>query len=803
MCSAGYYSDRSNFCFKCTGGDVFVVISVVIFSACGLGLLAMFAASDLAMQSSNRLTLISDAGQWGVALQLMSFVTSSSAQSIQWVEPVQSILTIGAVAFMNLDVLRLACWLNSDSAIAKYLLALFVLPVAISALTLITFILVKITSFFPTHALVLDRFDFFNSIGLLTAILFMPVASLCVTPFSCVKGPNNGVATVATVPSWVCGSDPQQAAASAFGALGILFYLASFLALVATLIRFYPRMIMSRDATNYVKATKFLFVRFSRQCFYYGGIYLTRSVLVAMCSVVFPSAFVRSFSMFAVLHLSVYIQCFLLPWRTDQANVMDAILGHLLLIIMIAILALLDIQLVDFTSQVTASILTSTILIFLCVWASFAAAIWLALKGHIAKKFGVYLSYHKRGAASRARLVKQLLEKKVPSEIFLDCDYSETLESLFDIIRSETASLCLILTSSTLKRPWCAGELMVAHVRKVPIYILTSPDYNALSDEAMEDFDSHWTSCEMAPLFSLGVTMEKIKQAYQHLRTLHPNNMPLTMHSFKDLLTIDHAVERLCRQIKLPKRRSEPPAITSLGSGQLLKDMRIYILSNTQDAEAMACAFVLGHLLTRNQAKVKTFVVFSEHDFKSGGAIVGTAILTLLTASCLTSPGFAQILFSASNFAVRCSSRGRICDKLLVLDKDFSYPTEKQLATEVVPQVSSRAGLDAMTLSKCYNDLLQNYALPFSNHASCLVQASEVETICKQIAGNNDVAVEEQRRQTVAEAVAIGKAADSPADESKESQHEKHAKGGPEKKGATHGEAHSPHGVQKKARGQL
>lgn len=43
--------------------------------------------------------------------------------------------------------------------------------------------------------------------------------------------------------------------------------------------------------------------------------------------------------------------------------------------------------------------------------------------------------------------------------VFLDCDQLENLDFLFDVVRTSTRNIVVVLTPELLKRVWCAGEI--------------------------------------------------------------------------------------------------------------------------------------------------------------------------------------------------------------------------------------------------------------------------------------------------------------------------------------------------------
>lgn len=47
--------------------------------------------------------------------------------------------------------------------------------------------------------------------------------------------------------------------------------------------------------------------------------------------------------------------------------------------------------------------------------------------------------------------------------VFLDRDQLENLDFLFDVVRTSTRNVVVVLTPELLKRVWCAGEIATVH----------------------------------------------------------------------------------------------------------------------------------------------------------------------------------------------------------------------------------------------------------------------------------------------------------------------------------------------------
>ncbi|CAE7805471.1 Tg [Symbiodinium sp. CCMP2592] len=58
---------------------------------------------------------------------------------------------------------------------------------------------------------------------------------------------------------------------------------------------------------------------------------------------------------------------------------------------------------------------------------------------------GIVLCHHKGGAGSLCRLMKLVIARHSPTRVFLDCDQLENLDYLFEIVRTETKSVVVVL----------------------------------------------------------------------------------------------------------------------------------------------------------------------------------------------------------------------------------------------------------------------------------------------------------------------------------------------------------------------
>ena len=304
---------------------------------------------------------------------------------------------------------------------------------------------------------------------------------------------------------------------------------AAVLALATYVILAYPSQVASGKGLRFATRYRFLLHRFKPEAYYFGLVLLYRNALVALLPTVLVGIPELQVPLTGIILLAVQnVQVRLVPWRTELANLVDVLLTDLLLVILLSAGPLL---LTDETqsSAVLGWLLCVPILAMMLV-ASLGFA-KLALK-HLrpkAKLYGIFMCHHKAGGGSLSRLVKILIGKHSSTRVFLDSDQLENLDLLFDIVRTSTKSLVVVLTPELLSRSWCAGEIVTAWKNGILTVPLVCDGFELLSDEAQKLIPTLWAAEQKAQLANYGVEIEDVSAAYawlQHELT------PLQMHRF-------------------------------------------------------------------------------------------------------------------------------------------------------------------------------------------------------------------------------------------------------------------------------
>lgn len=729
VCMPGYYPVTQGSCQACLGSDrtAFIVLLLILLAGCLL--LLVLATSDPAKHRMSMNAVMCHATQSVVTLQLLS---SFSSLSPDWVAPLHTTFSTLSVLSFDVDVIKLSCVLGSDSPLLKYITTVLSLP---AALVLLLFIYsLRALLSYATRGQSIRGSDVMNSCGSLITLFFMPIALVCVKPFRCVEGPNHGVSTVAAMPSLVCGS-PTQKSMVVIGAFGCVMYLGLVLGACAAVTAIYPKVIGDPGGSKFMRATRFMFQRFSPACYYYGLIYKMRSVALAFLPVIFPeSGCQQAYCIFIVLLLSHTSQSMLLPWRTRISNTVDNLCSLLLLVVITAALANMNYDRSAQNTDISTSMYTGGV-IFLALWAvAVTSSLYTVWRSWRLKQYGIYISHHKGSSASIARLLKMMMEAKSKKDVFLDSDSPFLcLDAMLDTVRSETIAVCALVTRASLRSSSCAAELVMAHLNAVPILMVTDSDSDAFSDNDLARVSDKWSQWDIAPLTAAGISWEAINQTYLKLGTLPRFVVPLHIQSCEEVKAIDAAMDCLVQAAKIrhvATRQRRSLSLLSSVSNMSDADAEMFIIANVDDSAAIASAVVLSRLMFELTSSQPT-VVFEETDlqFSSLRLRKKVAIFVCLTRNCLESPLFAKHLLAA-----RQAAEVGVCATVPILaDQGFAFPSVERLSNAIVPPVAARCGVAAPLLEKCYTKVLNTSALPFSSNMSKKILIAETRALVSEL----------------------------------------------------------------------
>jgi len=238
--------------------------------------------------------------------------------------------------------------------------------------------------------------------------------------------------------------------------------------------------------------------------------------------------------------------------------------------------------------------------------------------------------------------MKMLLQKKKPvATVFIDSDDLQELDTLFDIVKSRVQHLVVYLTADTLKRPWCAGEIVSAYHAKIQVTRLTTSSFVHPQEEELENPDLYVDSigCNLS---EYGIQWTDITEAFRHF--------------------LSQVKQFTLSKTALGTRRFDIAAGMLLGSRK--DDVDTYTIPEVKQAsvlistyagsdEANAAGGILLALMAKDVYQVceeKVCLLADHyHTIESAQALARQAdvVIAILTAGCLESASFLAVICEA------------------------------------------------------------------------------------------------------------------------------------------------------------
>eukprot|EP00930_Biecheleria_cincta_P104916 TRINITY_DN973_c0_g1_i8.p1 TRINITY_DN973_c0_g1~~TRINITY_DN973_c0_g1_i8.p1 ORF type:complete len:2075 (+),score=300.87 TRINITY_DN973_c0_g1_i8:111-6335(+) len=711
VCMDMHYKGDGGECNVC--GESGPVPAILAVCAAVFAVLALyfFSAVDPSTQMLTMVTIIACMGQLATMVQALGAIKNIQ---ISWVEPVKSFLNVLGLLTLDLDVIRTTCLLGVDSPPVKYLSRLLVYPFLVLSLA----IMLGIMQFVGRRV---DPDRVINSQGVLILIFYISLAVSSLLPFHCVPNPN-GTSAMSTNPSVICWtSEGNHLSMVVMGVFGVLSYPVFILGLVAWITWQFPKRIAAGGGIQLVKRYRWLFSRFKLETYFYGLIYLARNLCIALVPIVFAfSSHAQILATTFVLVLTAMIQVLLWPWRTTFANLSDMLINIMLILIMPGMCLLLP-ESDAKQKEVVAWYLQS--LLFVALVSVFGTIAYMAYR-HFwpSASYGAFLSHHKGGAANLARLFKMKLAPLTALEIFLDSDELESLDLLYDTVRSHVKNLILLLTKETLSRMWCCGEITTAVKNNVPIITVPCDDYVPPTDEDLEIIEKGWNNEQWATLATMGVMPEDMKAAYKHIRAL-PQLRFSRFAPFAEQLAAIEEIAKACR-FSTGNFRSE----------QTVARTDILLLGAVNDAEAMCACQILREecqKLTQVQCSVA-----STSDEAGKFSDSAEYVVVILTKGLFKDSGFARSLLSFARrgrYPIKGAKEAAAEVVTILADQTFDFPNgEQRIEAARIALRGSGQESDLQVLVDCYEVTLKILAIHINFCASWKVCSVQIEELCRR-----------------------------------------------------------------------
>jgi hypothetical protein len=520
------------------------------------------------------------------------------------------------------------------------------------------------------------------------------------------------------------------------GIVGVILFVALFIAAVMLAILLYPRRMAQGKGLSLLYSGRFLFSRFKPVCYWYSAILLIRNSLICFSLLVFDVRGTLSLhAIFCVLLLSGFLQAFHNPWRFPAANCSEVLLTFLQIVLLLILLprkAVADFGRYQQDTLIVGTGILVCLMIAVLGGVLFGATRAVFMKYH--KPNDVFLSHHKGGAAVTARLLKTIMSPSLSNNVFLDSDDLQDLDSLFEVVRSKTLVLAIILTSETLRRPWCAGEIVTAFKNGVKITLIAARYYTGLDDMLIDSIPSIWTHEEFEPLLAAGITLQAVTESYTYLLDLPRIRLPSKISSLEDKASLLETTEKLFKEIHeayklscLPsafRMKTKHAMLGHFSSSDELHNVPVIVV-NSEDFEASASAILLETIIGQ-RSQVVCDTLFNVDDVKRPEAYSSNSMMVLLSKQCLESPQFFTLLHKAIDVI------NPDCKVPCVVSMEFQFPSRVELQG-ISSKISPEVAMEEATIMNSYIALLKVLAIPVFSHLSIKTIQAQVSLIEKRL----------------------------------------------------------------------
>jgi len=736
-CMPGAYSDGDK-CVPCDGTvDVLPFVFVVLLALFLFVVLVVAVSREAIKQTNAGLTCVLLMGVGVTTLQTLAIF---SQLSFEWLEPIRSILRAVHVLSFNADTLKVACIMDVN-VVAQYASRQFTAPVSIPVVG--TVLLLK-RRFWDSEVQVVPQTV--NAVGTVFNVFFISILMTCLCPFVCYRHPGNGGSSVVGQASILCWQEGEHSSMVAVGMVTFALVPLPFLVSAAYGIRKYPAKVKSTHSKTFLLYCRFLFSRFNPETYYYSSVMLLRSFLITIVPVAFQDVGVQIIMLTATLLCFFALQTWLRPWRSRIANMLDTMSSVLVVLVLVSASLAGDVE-VAMSSLGTISNVIFDLLAFLTLASMIAIAVLMFPKR--VPKYSHFICHHKAAASAQARLMKMTLnEESSAARVFIDSDDLKNLDELFNIVKTDVATLVVYLTRDTLRRSWCAGEVTTAFktmsARVVAVWAL---GFVAPAEDELNHLDTYIDQ-DGCNLVQYNIFEIDIRVSFKKLLGVETPHISMRTGCSSSVQFKAITSELLKRNMPEPPK-GLPPVPDEAGL--------ILISAEPGNDEAMAAASILASkvqdALFRNFDGAAGLVIsLSDRDLGDLNAI-GTclasarAIIILLSAGTMQSPSqLVAILESASRKAVlpKQMSKGStdpmtspksLSDNCVVIPMTlpgFTFPTDHYYSA-ILP-VMVPTGTDEPEAS--VRNFFKLIAAPFSIEASDQVLDVQAKGVAARVPKN-------------------------------------------------------------------
>jgi len=434
--------------------------------------------------------------------------------SISWFEPLQTLFRVVSLLSFDLKMLKVSCVFGTDP-IFSYAVRQMIVPMSVP------FILVTLLIKKRDKPNTVVPIELINTIGTVFSVFFISIVLSGISPMICYPHPPGNGRSMIMGPSIVCsgfeGSWNKHTSMAMLGFLALLVSPLPFFVMACYATWKYPSWIArySPITNRRLQAFRFLFFRFKPSRYYYGVIMLCRSLLVCLVPVVLSDdvALQISFMVFFTC-MFLIIQQHVMPWHMATTNLIDGMLNVMLVMMLVTGSMATEIEASSNAIRYVGTAAFSMTTLGLLAGISYGFMQWL----RPSPMYHMFICHHKGHAAAQARLLKVVLQAQLQShqQVFIDSDDLKELDQLFDTVKSRVRHLVVYLTSETLSRPWCTGEIVTAFRAGVKVTPVVTPSFVAPTEDQLARMDQYLdiTSCN---LLEYNISFRAVSEAVSSL----------------------------------------------------------------------------------------------------------------------------------------------------------------------------------------------------------------------------------------------------------------------------------------------
>lgn len=504
LCEADSFPSGGK-CYPCRGNDVAVASTIFSVASIALAFMTCIVSAEMRAQTHQRIEIAAIFGLVFVAVQVLGLL---AAIEISWESPLRELFQWIEVLNFDFSILRPDCVNLSDpllSFVVRQAIPLVCLPIVLLVL------LVK-------KRFMKEQFDleveFVNACGMVGNTFLVAILLSCTSPLVCYPHPAGSGESMRSSPSALCWRGGVHSAMLGVGAISFLIVpLPFFTAAMFASLRFPAWAASNRPtALRRLKQSRFLFMRFHPDRYYYAIISMIRIVSLCLVPIVFTTLAAQIVSIFCLLMGFGLIQQQVGPWRTRCMNIVD---GNITAIVLTLLLCGAMVSNITDTNK-DIMVFGAIILCGGCLMVG--ASLTRRLIGRIrqSQHYTFFICHHKVHAQSQARWLKIQLQARTGKSAFIDSDDLAALDDLFDIVKSKVTTFVALGTRELLTRPWCAGEISTAIESKREIVFIRTPEFIEPTGAQLDNIQDYvdWCGCS---LVKYGILLVDVSVSFRRL----------------------------------------------------------------------------------------------------------------------------------------------------------------------------------------------------------------------------------------------------------------------------------------------